>query len=94
MRSGLLRRLGNDWLVQLSADDLCKLAKRHALLGHRVISGAGGTVLQRELNDPRGIDPVHGRPTVPCVADVGGNALLAGNADQLRHESMITLAMD
>jgi hypothetical protein len=41
----------------------------------------------------RGIEPVHGGPAVGPVADVAGDALVAGDADQGRHEAVVAVAV-
>lgn len=38
------------------------------------------------------VKPVHRRPSVGPVADVGGHALVAGDADQGRHEAVTSVA--
>ena len=72
--------LGGDRLgrhLQVAPDDLGDLAERDALVGDRVEQGPGRRFLQGQAEHPGGVHPVHGRPHVGPVADVGGQAGLA-----------------
>jgi hypothetical protein len=55
--------------------------------------GSRRGLLQRQPEEVRGIEPVHGRPAAGAVAEVAGDALVAGDADQGRHEAAISIAV-
>ena len=55
---------------------------------------AGGAPLQRKPIDAGGVEPVHGRPAVKPIADIGGHALLARELDEPRNEAVFASAMD
>ena len=54
----------------------------------------GGSPLEREPIDAGGVEPVHGRPAIEPIADIGGHALLAREPDEARDEAVIAVAMD
>ena len=56
--------------------------ERHALFGDGVERAAVRAALQRQPIDAGGVEPVHGRPAVVPVADIGGDAFLAREADE------------
>jgi hypothetical protein len=41
----------------------------------------------------RSISPMHGRPAILTITDIGGLAFLARDANELRHEPGISIAM-
>src|ERR1035437_648399 len=69
------------------------VADRHALVGDRVQRRSCRGVLQRQAEEVRGIEAVHGGPAVGPVADEAGDALVAGDADNGRHEAVISVAV-
>ena len=80
--------------VEMPADHLGDVADRHALVGDRVQRRSRRGLLQRQAEEARGIEPVHGGPAVGPVADVAGDALVAGDADQGRHEAVVSVAVN
>jgi hypothetical protein len=48
-----------------------------------------GCIFQSQAEEFRGIKPVHGGPAVGSVADVARDALVAGDVDESRDESVI-----
>jgi hypothetical protein len=90
----LFGRLRDDWDVQAAADYLCHHFERHALFGDGMERATGGSPLQREPIDAGRVEPVHGRPAVEPVADIGRYALLARELDEPRNEAVIAMAMD
>ena len=77
----------------MPADHLGDVADRHALVGDRVQRRSRRCLLQREAEQARGVEAVHGRPAVGPVADVAGDALVAGDADQGRDEAVVSVAV-
>src|SRR5207237_8508446 len=71
VRNGLLGGLRDDRHVQVSADDLRNLPGRHALVGNAENRRSRRTLLERKPVEIRGIEPVHRRPPVATVADMG-----------------------
>ena len=61
---------GGQWDLQMSAYDVGDVMKRHALVGDSVISGAGGTLLERQPEEMGGIEPVNRWPAVESVAHI------------------------
>ena len=55
---------------------------------------SGGAPLQCEPIDAGGVEPVHGRPAVEPLADIGGHAFLAGELDRPWNEAVIAMAVD
>ena len=52
-----------------------------------------GAFSSARRNSARGVEAVHRRPAVGAVADVAGDALVAGDADQGRHEAVVAVAV-
>src|SRR5580693_5778655 len=50
--------------------------------------------LEREPVDARGVEPMHGRPAIEPLADIGRHALLARDSDEDRNEAMIAMSVD
>lgn len=46
------------------------------------------TALKSEAEDPRRIQPMHGRPVILAIADICRNALLANNFGKLGNEAV------
>src|SRR4029077_786538 len=90
----LLRRHAGDRHVQAAADHAGDLAERHALFRDPVIPGSRSALLERQPEQIGRIEPVHRGPAVASIAYIRGNALVAGEIDEQRHEPVITLAMD
>ena len=78
---------------RMPADHLGDGADRHALVGDRVQRRSRRRRLQREAEQARGIEPVHGGPAVGPVADVAGDALVAGDVDQRRDEAGVSVTV-
>ena len=94
MLGRLFRRLRDDRNIQAAADHLRDLLERHAFFGDGVKRAALRAALEREPKDASRIEPMHGRPAVVPVADIGGDALFAREIDQARHEAVIAVAMN
>jgi hypothetical protein len=77
----------------MPADRLGDGADRHALVRDPVQYRSRRSLLQRQAEEVRGIEPVNGGPAVGPIADVAGDALLAGDADQGRDEAVISVAV-
>ena len=77
----------------MAADRLGDLTDGHALVGDCVEGRARRRVFQRAAEQARGVEAVHGRPAVGAVADVAGDALVAGDADDRRHEAVVAVAV-
>ena len=84
---------GDDRELEMPSDDLGDVADRHALLGDRVQRRSRRGLFEPETEEARRIEPVHGGPAVAAVADVAGDALLAGDADQGRDEAVVPVAV-
>ncbi len=79
--------------LEMAADHLGDVADRHALVGDRVQRRSRRRLLQREAEQARGIEAVHGGPAVGPVADVAGDAFVAGDPDEGRHEAVVSVAV-
>ena len=90
----LVARLGDDWKVEPLADRAGDVLERHAFLGGGVIALAGRPAFERETIDARRVEPVHTRPAVEAVADVGRLAFLARESHEARNETVVAAAMD
>ena len=90
----LVAGFGDDRYVEAPADHLGDIASRDAFLGNAVVCGAGGTFLNHEPVETRGIEAMHCRPTVETVTHVGGNAFFARDANQSGNESVIAFAVN
>ena len=76
-----------------TADRVRDLADGDAFVGDGVEGRSRGGAFQREPEQPCGVEPVHRRPAVASVADVAGEAFLAGDADEGRHEAVVAVAV-
>jgi hypothetical protein len=74
--------------VQAPADGLGDVTERYALVTDSVQPRPGRRGFQRQPVQPGRVELVHGRPPAGPVADVAGDALVAGDPDQARHEAM------
>ena len=90
----VLGRDGDHREVEVATDHLGDLADRHAFVGDPVQNRSGRGRLQRQAEEPRGIEPVHGGPAVGPVADVAGDALLACDVDQGGDEAVISVVVN
>ena len=70
------------------------LEHRDALLGDAVQRRAGRRRPQREPEEARRVEPVDGGPAIGPAADVGRDAVGAGDVDQLRDEAVVALTVD
>src|SRR5882672_8002417 len=94
MTGCLLERFRDDRHAQPSTDDVRDPPGGHALVSNRVKPGSRRTVLERQPEEMGGIEPVHRRPSVAPLAQVGRDALLVRDANEGRYEAMIALTMD
>ncbi len=79
---------------QATTDRLGNVLERHSLVGDGVVDGLRHALLQRQPIDPCGVQPMHARPAVDAVPEIGRNARLPGQANQDRNESVVAEAMD
>lgn len=91
MSAGLFGRHRRDRHSQASADRLRDLPNRHALFGDRVAARPGKPLLEDEPVQAGGIDPVHRRPAIEPVTDVGGHPLLPSDSDRAGGEAFLVL---
>src|SRR5580704_18781835 len=91
---GVLDALADDRHVEAAADDAGDVPERHALLGHAVIAGPRGALLEREPEELRSIEAVNCGPAVEAVAHVSGSLPVPRHSDEQRHKAMIAIAMD
>jgi hypothetical protein len=56
-------------VIQAATDGVRNISKRHSLFGNAVIPGARRTLLKRQSEEIRSIEPVHRGPAVESVAD-------------------------
>ena len=68
--------------AEVPADHLGDGADRHAFVGDRVQRRPRRGLLHGQAEQVRGVEPVHGGPAVGPVAEVAGDALVPGDADQ------------
>ena len=92
-RGGLLGGLADGGDVEVPADDLRDVADRHALVGHPVIPGSRGALLERQPEEAGRIELVHRGPAVPSVTHVRREAVLTRDGDETRDEAVIAVAM-
>ena len=59
------------------ADDPGDVAERHALLGDGVIAATRDALFEREAVGARRVEPMHGRPAVQPLADIGSGAFFS-----------------
>lgn len=78
---------------QMPSDQFGDLPERNALVGDGM-EWSSGVALDGQAEDACGVPPVHRRPAVVAVADVGSDAVLAGEADDPRYETVIAAPMD
>ena len=76
MAGGFFGSLADDRQIQAAADDAGDVAERDALFGDPVIPAARNTLLEHEAVETGRIEPVHGRPAVESLAQIGRGALL------------------
>jgi hypothetical protein len=75
------------------SDDGGDVAERDGLVGDSVQPRAGGCFFQRQPEQVRGIQSVHGAPPVGPVTGVRRDTLAAGDADDGWDEAVIALAV-
>ena len=85
--------IDDDRELEVPSDDLRDVADRNALLGDRVQRRSRRGLFEPETEEARRIQPMHGGPAVAAVADVAGDALLAGDTDQGRDEAVVPVAV-
>ena len=90
----LLGRLSDNWQVQASTDHYRNVFRWYALVRDSVIDGSDGALLKREPVKVSRIEPVHGGPAVKAVAHMRRNIFVACDADEVRHEAVITFAVN
>src|SRR5689334_14063004 len=94
MFGGLFGRDRGDGNFQLAADDLGDIANANALIAYSMIARAGDALLEREAIDGGDVRAVGRGPAIGAVADIGGNALLPCDLDQVADEAgLASLAM-
>src|ERR1700722_5686393 len=74
--------------IKVLADRRGDVAERHALVADRVQPGPGRRAFQCEPVQPGRVERVPGGPAVGAVADIARHALLAGDGDQCRDETV------
>ena len=74
--------------VQVPADGLGDLADGHAFVADGVEHRAGGSLLDGQPVQARGVLHVDGGPAAGPVADVAGDALGPGRGDELGDEAV------
>jgi hypothetical protein len=86
--------LGDDRHIQVAADDVSDVSKRHALFGDPVIPGSRRTLLKRQPEEMRSIESVHRGPAVEPVADKRRDTLLASQSDHVGDEALLHSVVD
>src|SRR5581483_8307533 len=93
----MLRRFvgsfGDDRHTEPATDSTGDISERHSFVANPMIPRAGRTLLDDEPIEVRRIEPVHGGPTIVALVHVRRRVLVTGDADERRHEPMITIAM-
>ena len=79
--------------VQVAADRLGDLAGGDAFVGDRVQGRSRRCGLEREPEQACRVEAVHGGPAARSVAQVAGDALVAGDGDESRHEAVVAVAV-
>ena len=79
----------HDRHVQEPPDRRRDLAKRDAFVADGVERAAGGAALDRQAEDLRRIEAVHGRPAVEPFADIGRHAFFARKRIKHRNEPLL-----
>src|SRR5437016_1809705 len=94
MRARLVLREAPNRNADALADRLGDCAHRHAFFGSAMQERSGRCFLEGESKEPRGIQPMYGRPSVRAVADERGDARAAGDTDQDWYEAMVAGSVD
>ena len=80
--------------AELTADRFGDGSERNAFLRDGVVGLALSSALEREPEDPRGVEAVDGGPRIPPLSDIGGDAPFARDGGEHRHEAVsLPLAM-
>src|SRR5579862_8132304 len=90
----LFAGFGNDRYVEAPADNRSDIATGDAFLGNSMVCGAGGTLLNHEPVETRGIEAMYRRPAVETVTHVGRNTFFARDANESGNESVIAVAVN
>ncbi len=93
MPGRLFLGLGDDRHAKPAADHFGNRLERHALIVDRVMGAALDALFERQPVEAGGIEPMHAGPAVEAIANLGRDAFLAREADQMRDETMIAGAM-
>src|SRR5215472_18084798 len=93
MVSCFLGGLGDDRHLQVSANYASDVSNRHALLGDPMKPDSRPTLLERQPEEVRSIEPVHRGPAVEPLADICRDALLTRSGDESRNEGVIAVAV-
>src|SRR6266404_8069179 len=91
---GCFRVLTDHRHLQTAADDLGDLPKGYAFFGHAVITGPCSPFFQSEPEQMSSIEPMHCRPAVEPLADVGRSSFLTRYIDESRHKAVIAIAVN
>jgi MmyB-like transcription regulator ligand binding domain len=93
MHNRLVRGNASHRNSQPLADCFCDGPHWNALFGSAMQARARCSFPQREPEQARRIKPMHRRPAVGTVADIGRKTLAASNFDQRRDKSMVACAV-
>ncbi len=86
---GVAFRDAYDRHVEMPSDHFGDLAERYAFFGNAVIHGVLGGAFERETVEARCIAAMHSGPPILSIADIRGNAALAGDPDEDRYEAVV-----
>jgi hypothetical protein len=95
MGRGLIGGFADCLEIQAAGDDGGDVSEEDAFFGDGVESLSGGkSFFEDEAVEFRGVEAMDGGPGVGSVANVGGEALFAGEGDEVGNEAVIALAVD
>ncbi len=80
--------------IQAPTDDPGDIFEGHAFFSDCVIASPRGVVFECEPIEDSRIEPVHGRPAIEALADVGCRTLLPRKVDEDGNESVIAIAVN
>ncbi len=87
--SGCCSQIGQRCSTNLQLDAESNVARDHALFGTRVRHAALWRLVNRQLYQFAGIEPVARRPAIPAVANITRDALIARDSRQHGDEAVV-----
>ena len=80
--------------IEVPSDHFGDRSSRHALVADGMQHGSRRRLVQRESEQMRGIETMHGRPPVRALAYVGRDTALSRDLDERRYEAPVSSSVD